>query len=217
LSRFDILCVVQDVVDPLADEQLAQFIVESHRRSIPSASSAGGSAGGGNNDNTNVQNVNRNNNGVISNDATNHQTTSLSSSDTTTTMIDQSSNNSAIESDNSNITMTNNTHRSSNQDPLQIPQDLLKKYIIYAKKHFQPQCDQRSAIQPLEKVYSEMRAESKQVSISKRFLFSFLFYFFILPFSFLLVRWCYQCSSFGIDDSNCRSSCKDASSSECRF
>lgn len=33
LSRFDILCVVRDIVDPVADESLARFVVASHRRS----------------------------------------------------------------------------------------------------------------------------------------------------------------------------------------
>ncbi len=36
LQRFDCLCVVQDMVDPVADEQLAQFVVGSHIRSHPS-------------------------------------------------------------------------------------------------------------------------------------------------------------------------------------
>ena len=35
LSRFDILCVVRDVVNPIADEQLASFVVDSHMRSHP--------------------------------------------------------------------------------------------------------------------------------------------------------------------------------------
>lgn len=35
LQRFDILCVLQDVVDPVADERLAQFVTSSHMRSIP--------------------------------------------------------------------------------------------------------------------------------------------------------------------------------------
>ncbi|EFX02877.1 DNA replication licensing factor mcm2 [Grosmannia clavigera kw1407] len=37
LSRFDILCVVRDTVDPAEDERLARFIVESHGRSHPAA------------------------------------------------------------------------------------------------------------------------------------------------------------------------------------
>jgi DNA replication licensing factor MCM2 len=35
LQRFDILCVLQDVVDPVADERLAHFVTSSHMRSIP--------------------------------------------------------------------------------------------------------------------------------------------------------------------------------------
>jgi DNA replication licensing factor MCM2 len=35
LQRFDILCVLQDVVDPVVDEQLALFVVNSHIRSHP--------------------------------------------------------------------------------------------------------------------------------------------------------------------------------------
>ncbi|TPX13351.1 uncharacterized protein E0L32_006324 [Thyridium curvatum] len=37
LSRFDILCVVRDTVDPSEDERLARFIVGSHSRSHPSS------------------------------------------------------------------------------------------------------------------------------------------------------------------------------------
>ena len=40
LSRFDILCVVRDVVDPVQDEMLAKFVVESHVRHHPNAQSA---------------------------------------------------------------------------------------------------------------------------------------------------------------------------------
>lgn len=37
LSRFDILCVVRDTVDPEEDERLARFIVGSHSRSHPAS------------------------------------------------------------------------------------------------------------------------------------------------------------------------------------
>merc|ERR1719210_2005893 len=37
LSRFDILCVVRDTVDPAQDEHLAQFVVASHMSSHPRA------------------------------------------------------------------------------------------------------------------------------------------------------------------------------------
>ncbi|CAI0381436.1 unnamed protein product [Linum tenue] len=35
VSRFDILCVVKDIVDPVADEMLAKFVVDSHFKSQP--------------------------------------------------------------------------------------------------------------------------------------------------------------------------------------
>lgn len=37
MSRFDILCVVRDTVDPIEDERLARFVVESHIRHHPNA------------------------------------------------------------------------------------------------------------------------------------------------------------------------------------
>eukprot|EP00092_Neocalanus_flemingeri_P006174 GFUD01006646.1.p1 GENE.GFUD01006646.1~~GFUD01006646.1.p1 ORF type:complete len:902 (-),score=288.78 GFUD01006646.1:231-2936(-) len=40
LSRFDILCVVRDTVDPVADEHLARFVVASHMTSHPRADQA---------------------------------------------------------------------------------------------------------------------------------------------------------------------------------
>ncbi|KAK6204986.1 MCM2/3/5 family-domain-containing protein [Scheffersomyces amazonensis] len=36
LSRFDILCVVRDLVNPESDERLASFVIDSHMRSHPS-------------------------------------------------------------------------------------------------------------------------------------------------------------------------------------
>ncbi|TXG48988.1 hypothetical protein EZV62_024863 [Acer yangbiense] len=39
VSRFDILCVVKDVVDPVIDEMLAKFVVDSHFKSQPKGSS----------------------------------------------------------------------------------------------------------------------------------------------------------------------------------
>lgn len=38
LSRFDVLCVVKDVVDPVRDEMLATFVVDSHAKSQPKGS-----------------------------------------------------------------------------------------------------------------------------------------------------------------------------------
>ncbi len=38
--RFDILCVVKDIVDPILDERLARFVIGSHERSHPEADPA---------------------------------------------------------------------------------------------------------------------------------------------------------------------------------
>ena len=40
LSRFDVLCVVRDMVDPTEDERLASFVVNSHGRAHPLATSS---------------------------------------------------------------------------------------------------------------------------------------------------------------------------------
>lgn len=45
LSRFDVLCVVKDMVDPIADERLARFVVGSHTRSHPQSLVSGGTDG----------------------------------------------------------------------------------------------------------------------------------------------------------------------------
>ena len=44
LVRFDILCVVRDVVDPIQDERLAKFVVGSHAASHPDEMAAAAEA-----------------------------------------------------------------------------------------------------------------------------------------------------------------------------
>jgi len=39
LQRFDVLCVLQDKVDPVSDEKLAKFVIGSHHRSHPDGNS----------------------------------------------------------------------------------------------------------------------------------------------------------------------------------
>lgn len=45
LSRFDILCVVRDTVDPSEDERLAKFVVNSHGRAHPISGAGPGGTG----------------------------------------------------------------------------------------------------------------------------------------------------------------------------
>jgi DNA replication licensing factor MCM2 len=44
LQRFDILCVLQDTVDPVADERLATFVTSSHMNSTPTSDIHNGAA-----------------------------------------------------------------------------------------------------------------------------------------------------------------------------
>ncbi|RKP25563.1 putative DNA replication licensing factor MCM2, partial [Syncephalis pseudoplumigaleata] len=89
LSRFDILCTVKDTVDPVIDEQLARFVVDSHIRSHPEY---------------------------------------------------------AAETD-------------TVQAPEQDADDLLRKYIMYAKDHVHPQLQQMDQ-DKVATLYAELRRES---------------------------------------------------------
>lgn len=89
MSRFDILCVVKDEFDPMQDQRLAQFVIESHIKHHP------------NNENVQDQEVN----------------------------------------------------------PLEIPQDLLKKYIVYSKENVRPKITNMDQ-DKIAKMYAQLRQES---------------------------------------------------------
>ncbi|KAJ8452179.1 hypothetical protein Cgig2_016760 [Carnegiea gigantea] len=103
LSRFDILCVVKDVVDPISDEMLAKFVVDSHFRSKPHGAN----------------------------------------------LDDKSMNTSQDDAD----------PMSNQVDPEVISQDLLKKYITYAKLNVFPRLHDAD-LDKLTHVYAELRKES---------------------------------------------------------
>lgn len=104
LSRFDILCVVRDVVDNVQDELLARFVTESHMRNHPS-----------------------------------------------------------------NKTDENNMSQSQDQQQQPnipntfgvdiIPQDLLKKYIVYAKEKVHPRLNYMDQ-DKISRMYADLRKES---------------------------------------------------------
>lgn len=94
LSRFDILCVVRDEVDPMQDRHLAKFVVSSHIKHHPT-------------------NVNR--------------------------------------------TVPEGLEQDDNS--LSIPQDLLKKYIVYAKQNVHPKLTNMDQ-DKVAKMYSQLRQES---------------------------------------------------------
>ncbi|XP_011004331.1 PREDICTED: LOW QUALITY PROTEIN: DNA replication licensing factor MCM2-like [Populus euphratica] len=102
VSRFDILCVVKDVVDPIADEMLAEFVVDSHFKS---------QAKGANIDDRSYGE----------------------------SQEDQAS--------------------ARPVDPEVLSQDLLKKYITYAKLNIFPRFHD-SDMEKLTQVYAELRRES---------------------------------------------------------
>ncbi|PON91754.1 DNA replication licensing factor Mcm [Trema orientale] len=103
VSRFDVLCVVKDVVDPVADEMLAKFVVDSHFKSQPKGA--------------------------------NMEDKSLSES-----QEDVQTSGDAL-------------------DPEILPQDLLKKYVTYAKLNVFPRLHDAD-MDKLTHVYAELRRES---------------------------------------------------------
>jgi len=105
LSRFDILCVVRDSVDPTADEHLARFVVASHMISHPKA------------DDADMENMK-----------------------TTEETLASASSLAGVE---------------------KIPQELLKKYLIYAREKIHPKLHQMDQ-EKVAKMYSDLRRESMQ-------------------------------------------------------
>lgn len=101
ISRFDVLCVVRDTVDPVQDEMLARFVVGSHVRHHPSNKKDEGLTNGG----------------------------------TTEPAMP-------------------NTY---GVEPL--PQEVLKKYIIYAKERVRPKLNQMDQ-DKVARMYSDLRKES---------------------------------------------------------
>ncbi|XP_058061905.1 DNA replication licensing factor Mcm2 [Anopheles bellator] len=91
LSRFDVLCVVKDEFDPMQDQHLARFVVNSHIRNHPS-------------------------------------------------MVDV-------------------VPESQPEDSMQIPQELLKKYIVYAKENIHPKLSNMDQ-DKIANMYSQLRQES---------------------------------------------------------
>lgn len=93
LSRFDVLCVVKDLVDPVQDEMLARFVVSSHLRAHPAFEEA-----------------------------------------------DETRTATALDAD-------------------VIPQEMLRKYITYARDHVRPRLDALDQ-ERLSRLYADLRRES---------------------------------------------------------
>ncbi|KAJ1883635.1 MCM DNA helicase complex subunit, partial [Kickxella alabastrina] len=100
LSRFDVLCVVRDEVDPVMDEMLGRFVVQSHTRSHPLFQQQRQQPGG-----------------------------------------------------------ADEPQPQSDADMDVIPQDLLRKYIMYARENVQPRMSERYS-DKVAHLYGELRRES---------------------------------------------------------
>ncbi|KAK0635903.1 MCM2/3/5 family-domain-containing protein [Bombardia bombarda] len=117
LSRFDILVVVRDTVEPEEDERLARFIVGSHSRSHPL----------------------------------------LNNGSQATTAADDSM---EVEQDTQAATTqatTNNEAAASQEN--QIPQNLLRKYIVYARERCSPKLYHMDE-DKVARLFADMRRES---------------------------------------------------------
>ncbi|KAH7030655.1 MCM2/3/5 family-domain-containing protein [Microdochium trichocladiopsis] len=104
LSRFDILCVVRDTVDPEEDERLARFVVNSHSRSHPTAQATQDSADG------------------------------------------------------EGETQATKDSQAATKDT-EIPQELLRKYILYAREHCSPKLLHIDE-DKVARLFADMRRES---------------------------------------------------------
>merc|ERR1712038_1875406 len=103
LSRFDVLCVVRDTVDPTGDEHLARFVVGSHMRNHPLAEEA-----------------------------------DVERMETIEKKLASATNLAGVD---------------------KIPQDLLKKYILYARERVHPKLHDMDQ-DKVAKMYADLRRES---------------------------------------------------------
>lgn len=110
LSRFDILCVVRDTVDPDEDERLARFVVGSHGRSHPAS-----------------QAIDENQNTMEAEHVSNNRAGAVNGGEP--------------------------------KQEGEIPQELLRKYILYAREKCQPKLQQIDT-DKVAKLFADMRRES---------------------------------------------------------
>jgi DNA replication licensing factor MCM2 len=128
LSRFDILCVVRDTVDPAEDERLARFIVGSHSRSHPMTN-----PGPGGND---TQTTNRTMGGGGDSMELEHESQGTAAAGTSQSQF--------------NAGQTKES---------EIPQELLRKYILYARERCSPKLYHMDE-DKVARLFADMRRES---------------------------------------------------------
>ncbi|KAJ1977516.1 MCM DNA helicase complex subunit [Dimargaris xerosporica] len=125
LSRFDVLCVVRDTVDPVRDELLAKFVVQSHIRSHPEY--------------------------LLELRAQAQAQAEASTADGEAPLASQIADLTA--------TLASISTAVDRVDTDIIPQDTLRKYIMYAKERVSPKLYQMDQ-DKVAKLYSELRRES---------------------------------------------------------
>lgn len=126
LSRFDILCVVRDLVDPELDERLASFVVDSHMRSHPSTTED------------------------LEDDEMNEDDEEMEGEEAGTETTPRR------RTRKQKINMLN---QKKEQEISPISQELLAKYINYARQKVQPKLHQMD-MDKVSRVYADLRRES---------------------------------------------------------
>lgn len=122
LSRFDILCVVRDLVDPELDERLASFVVDSHMRSHPSTTDD-----------------------LEDDNGANREDEAMEDDPTTPRKTRKQK--------------INDMNKEKEQEISPISQELLAKYINYARQKIQPKLHQMD-MDKVSRVYADLRRES---------------------------------------------------------
>eukprot|EP01038_Epipyxis_sp_PR26KG_P005040 gene5040-7031_t len=134
LQRFDVLCVLQDIVDPLVDERLANFVVGSHMKSHPEYDP--------NDEQSDDGEETADNNNLVQND-----NNSYNDYDGNTTSMEHKAN-------------TDKMKMMHDNDELQpLTQSMLKKYITYARAYTKPVLHDVDS-EKIAMLYSELRRQS---------------------------------------------------------
>jgi DNA replication licensing factor MCM2 len=162
LSRFDITCVVRDIVDYDTDFALASFVIGSHARSHPlykqgeegNGNGSSGSAPGASNENMDIDPGQGENNGPASLLNAHHQMPTLEMMDVDAPPPQASRGAPHI--------ITSSAARSAFNTAGPLSQDMLRKYVMYAKFHCHPRLTNESDVNKIVSVYVEMRKEGSR-------------------------------------------------------
>ncbi|KAI9802717.1 MAG: MCM DNA helicase complex subunit [Sarcosagium campestre] len=146
LSRFDILCVVRDTVDPAEDERLARFVVTSHGRAHPLATVS----------DTNLPTTGGGSNAAQTRGGTGAPSTPAAAA----TPAAETPGVAGAPAPAPPAAKPSSIAKEG--DPRQegeIPQELLRKYILYAREHCRPKLYEMDQ-DKVARLFSDMRRES---------------------------------------------------------